>query len=297
LESLNPAQITIPDFNPKSSWNTNWVLTKSPTTELLNRLDRAFFQLDLERTKLIIGKQVIPIGVGQIFNAVSQIQRYPLIFIDPEYPKTEDGVTIIWKGPLQFEGRYLPRNPGQTQDNFHLRAKGNRDGADWALTAGRSDDKEFLGAETALNIGESILRAELVSYFFNNKEQGQGLIGLDHVFSSTWSSKWEFFYNGFGGAPHRSAPFRGTWYGANLTSWEVHPLLKAHLLSIVNLKDPSALFHLSFNYSLSNSWDLLVGQFVNLGKDSAEFGGKIPLGPGFAIGQPDITYAALRWYF
>ena len=191
----------------------------------------------------------------------------------------------------------MPKNPGQAKDNFHLRVKGDWLGADWALTAGRSDDKEFVGTESALNIGDSLLRAELVSYLKRNKTYGQGLLGFDTVFSAAWSSKWEVFYNGFGGVSHRSAPFQGTWYGANLTSWEIHPLLKANLLSILNFEDPSALFHLYFNYSLSSSWDLLLGQFLNRGKGTSEFGGEIPLGPGISLGQPDITYAALRWYF
>lgn len=252
-----------------------------------------------------MGKQVIPLGVGQIFNAVSQIQRYPLIFVDPEFPKTEDAATFIWTGPFQLEARFLPKSGKQRQDNFHLRVKGTKAEVDLGLTAGISDDKSFLGTESAFNVGEALLRLEVVGYAAQKRHFGQGLVGLDYVFSSDWSSKWELFYNGFGevsqslfsGLFHRSAPFQGTWYAGNVLVWEAHPLLKAHLISVVNLKDPSALFHFFLNYSLSNSVDLLAGQFVGLGRRNAEFGGQFFLSPTLSLGQSDISYAALRWYF
>lgn len=296
----NPSLIALPDLAPKSAWKPQWSLINTNTTELFNRFDRAFVQLDFGKLKTVFGKQVIPIGVGQIFNAISQIQRYPLIFIDPEFPKTEDAATFIWSGLFQVEARYLPKNPGQQKDNFHLRFKGTKSGIDFALTTGRSDDKTFAGAESAFGVGEGLLRAELVSYFYKGRNYGQGLMGFDYVFSSAWSSKWEVFYNGFGEREiyfHRSAPFRGKWYAGNVTTWEIHPLLKANLISILNLSDPSSLFHLFFNYSLSNSLDLLLGQFVSIGKGTAEFGGEAPLSPTMSLGQPDISYAALRWYF
>lgn len=301
----NSSTIPLPDISPPSAWNAQWDLTRKNDWYVFNRLDRAFIQWDFGDLQVRAGKQVISMGVGHLFNAVSQMQRYPLIFLDPEFPKTEDAASFIWAGPLQVEARYLPKVPGQSKDNFHLRVKGALDGWDFAFTAGRSDDKAFWGIDSAGGWGDSLLRIELVGYNSGTQDFAQGLLGLDHVFSSSWSTQWEFFYNGFGeitqnplaSTPHRSAPFRGTWYFGNLTTWEIHPLLKSHLISIVNLKDPSVLFHLFFNYSLGNSWDLLMGHYLGIGKRSAEFGGQFDLAPGVSLGQPDITYLALRWYF
>jgi hypothetical protein len=301
----NPSQIAIPDFNPQSAWNSHWNLVNTTSTELFNRFDRAFVQLDFTKSKLVLGKQVIPMGVGQIFNAVSQMQRYPLIFVDPEFPKTEDAATFIWTGAFQIETRYLPKTPGQSQDNFHVRFKGTVSEVDWGLTTGISDNKTFAGGESAFNLGEALMRAELISYFKASRQYAQGLVGFDYVFTPTLSSKLEVFYNGFGevaqnpftGLFHRSAPFQGTWYAGNVTTWEAHPLLKANLISIVNLRDPSVLLHFFLNYSLSNSTDLLVGQFLGVGQGSSEFGGQRRLSPFSSLGQPDLSYAALRWYF
>jgi len=305
LQRANPPSVSIPDLNPRSAWNAQWRLLETNTTLLYHKLDRAFLDLDLDWIHLMIGKQVVPLGVGHIFNAVSQIQRYPLIFIDPEFPKSEDAVTLIWDGPPQIEARFLPKTSGQRQDSFHFLMKGTTQEADWSLISGVSDDKTFLGLNSAFNLGESLMRFEEVNYFSRDKYFVQALLGFDQVFSPVLSSKIELFYNGFGatkqtsftGLTHRSAPFQGKWYFGNITEWEIHPLLKSHFVSILNLEDPSALFHFFLNYSISNSVDLLIGQFFGLGSGTAEFGGQKALGPIFGIGQPDISYAALRWYF
>ncbi|NQW44693.1 MAG: hypothetical protein HQ462_04725 [Deltaproteobacteria bacterium] len=306
IERDNPSPLILPDFKPTSAWKAQWTLLDRKDVSIVGRLDRFFAQFILGDVQIIVGKQVIATGVGQIFTAVSQVQRYLFDFIDPEFPKTEDAVSVIWAGPLQLEARFLPKASDQREQNFHLRAKGNKNNFDFALTTGKSDDKFYLGLETAGNIGDGLIRGELVGYDAKNKDYLQGLLGFDYVFSAKWSGKAELFYNGFGRAgdyvfeifPHRTAPFRGQWYGALLLTWEIHPLLKGHWLSIVNLQDPSSLMHLYFNYSLGNSLDLLAGQFLNLGKMQSEFGGRLAVAPpNFELGMTNITYAALRWYY
>jgi len=292
----NPALIPLPSTQPQSAWSARWDLVNQPYLEIVNRMDRLFVQWDFHDFQFRLGKQVISLGVGQIFNAVSQMQRYPLIFIDPEFPKTEDAASFHWSGPVTFEARLLPKVPGQLKDNFHLRAKSNQNGWDFALAAGRSDDKTFFGLESAGNLGDSLLRLEAVGYTLSSKDYAQGLIGWDRVFSAVFSTKLEIFYNGFGEDSHgpltpfrhRSAPFRGTWYVGNASSLELHPLLKIYGISVLNMRDPSLLLHLFLNYSLSNTSDLLLGGYFGFGNNLSEFGGEP---------SSDISYLAIRWYF
>ncbi|MFM8314436.1 MAG: hypothetical protein ACKOA8_09140 [Deltaproteobacteria bacterium] len=306
VERDNPSPLPLPDFTPTSAWKARWTLLERKDVSIVGRLDRFFAQFQVGDVQWIIGKQVIATGVGQIFTAVSQVQRYMFDFIDPEFPKTEDAVSFIWSGPLQLEARFLPKVAEQKEQNFHIRVKGNKSNFDVALTSGRSDDKFYLGLESAGNIGDGLIRSELVGYQALEKKYLQGLLGFDYVFSPKWSGKLELFYNGFGRNQnyvfenflHRTAPFRGQWYGALLLSWEIHPLLKAHWLSVVNLQDPSTLTHLYFNYSLSHNLDVLVGQFFNAGNEKSEFGGRLLVSPpNFELGAPNITYAAVRWYY
>jgi len=304
-EKYNPSVFLVPEYNPTSFWKAQWSLLDEKGKRAFNRFDRAFAQFTWDTGQVLVGKQVISIGVGHIFNAVSQIQRYPLIFIDTEYPKTEDAVSLLWNGPVDLEARYLPKNTGQKEDNFHFRFKEDVSGFDCALTLGKSDDKWFGGLEAAGGVGESVIRAEIVGYRYQDGFRAQGLVGWDSVLSGQVSTKFEVFYNGFGqdtqlaqtGFPHRSTPFQGSWYAGNVSVWEIHPLLKANLISLVNLDDPSVLFHIFANYSLSNNMDLLLGRYLAVGNRSSEFGGKNQILPNLALGLPDITYLAWRWYF
>lgn len=305
LSENNPDEMVLPDFNPLSSWNAEWLLFNHGSTQAKHRLDRLFLQWDWGDLRSVVGKQVISMGVGRIFNAVSQMQRYPLIFIDPEFPKTEDAVTLLWNGGFQLESRYLTRSNNQEKDSFHFRAKGEKSGFDLALTAGRSDDKFLFGLESAGNLNEALIRGEIVAYFTSSKEYLQGLLGIDYVFSPTLSSLTEIFYNGFGEDSrsdrlsylHRSTPFRGTWYLGNHLKAELHPLLKFEVTSIANLRDPCLMLHFLANYSFSENIDFLLGHYLSVGSGTDEFGGQLFLGPGLSIKPSDISYLALRWYF
>ncbi len=302
--------IPVPNFAPASAWETRTNFFQNNTTVISQRVDRAFVQVSFDSFEVRAGKQIIDEGVGHLFSAISQVPRYAFVYIDPEYPKTEDAVAVLWKGPFTLEARFLPRVKGQREDNIHLRAKGSKAGADMALTAGRSDDKPYVGLEAAGNLGDSLLRGEIVGYEWQGKSTVQGLLGLDRVLSKTWSGQLEVFYNGFGSSSnytlgsftHRSAPYRGKWYLGTLLNWEVSSRLKSALASTVNIADPSVLFQLFFVFSLKENMDLVLGQYFGVGsKRDSEFGGQIPIpnaaGMPLALGLPDITYLEWKWYF
>lgn len=305
-QTPNLSAFTVPDIRPRSAWNAEWTLHSGSEVGIYHRIERLNAQLNFDSLEIRLGKQVVATGVGQFFAAISQTQRYPYVVVDPEFQKTEDAATVIWSGPLQLEGRFLPKVGNQREHGYHFRAKGSKDGYDLALTAGRSDDKPYMGLETAGNLSDALLRAECVAYFLNSQTILQGLVGVDYVFSPQWSGKLEGFYNGFGRAkpyvfetyPHRSAPYRGRWYGAMEVVWEAHPLLKINSHLVSNLEDPSLLVHLFLNYSLGNNLDLLLGNYQSFGKEGSEFGGEFPIGlPGMSMGYPDLTYLAARYYF
>ncbi len=306
-QKANASSLTVPSYNPVPAWNASWNLVNNNQTLINTRIDRAYVQFNWAPVEVRLGKQVIATGVGHIFNAVSQVPRYPFVIVDPEYPVTEDAATVIWDGPLVLEGRFLPRVPGEQNSDFHLRAKGTKNGFDVALTTGRSDDKMYIGLETAGNIGESLIRAELVGYDDNGAQYAQGLVGFDTVFSATWSAQFEVFYNGFGGikpyllqAPvHLPAPYQGKYYAGATVTWDTTARLKTNLLLIANVADPSFLIHFYLNFSLWQNVDLMAGQFLNIGGETAEFGGRylLPVAPQIQMGLPDLTYVAVKYYF
>ena len=210
--------------------------------------------------------------------------------------------------PRGARGAFFTKVAGQTDNNWHLRAKHTIAGYDVAATAGRSDDKWFAGLETAGNLGDSLLRAELVGYRRDDRGWVQALLGYDRALSSKWNLQTEVFYNGFGKSGgytlalllHRSSPYHGLWYWGAAVGWEVEPRLKAGFAAIVNLLDPSTLVNVYVTYSLLANLDLLLGQYLSVGAGpDAEFGGTLP-DPQLAqlrLGIPDMTYAVLKLAF
>lgn len=289
-------------------WNPVWKIDEAETTLLKTRLDRAYVQASFDAFELRVGKQIVPIGVGHIFTTISQTPRYPFIVVDPEYDKTEDAATLIWKQGIKLEARYLARDKGKEKDNFHLRWLFRLAETDAVLTAGQTDGKKFAAFEGSRSVGDAVLRAELSVYEREERYFTEGLIGWDKVWNAKWSSKTEVFYNGFGNEtystlepfPHRSSNFRGKLYFGNLLGYEWTPKWKVNFLALANLNDPSFLLHLYFNYSLSDNVDLIAGHYQNLKtKDTSEFGGKLelPTLPTVKLGLPDLTYLLMRWAF
>ncbi len=287
--------IPLPNAIPTPAWNPHWTLTINDTIRAVTRLDRALLKWTQGSVSIIAGKQVVALGVGHIFTAVSQTPRQPFVIVDPEYPIPEDAITLEWDGALAVEARFLPKNPGQKSDNFHFRAKGSKNGYDLALTAGRSDDKSFVALETAGNLGESLLRGELTLYDRAGTTVGQGLAGFDHAFDAKWSGEVEVFYAG--ALVHRPSPYFGKWYAGARVKWEASERWRLWAIAIANLNDPSVLGHISLTYSWSTSLDLGFGQFMGFGKGTSEFGGQISIAPGMSLGLPNLTYALARYYF
>ena len=126
----------------------------------------------------------------------------------------------------------------------------------------------------------------------------------------------EYFYNGFGQGSGSYDPLSiagnpalvervtrgelfsiGRHYVAGSVMIEMTPLWGLTPTVLANVSDPSGLFQLVSNYSLSDNMTLLGSINVPLGPKGTEFG-------GIAAGQPDRylsggagLFAQIAWYF
>ncbi len=303
----NDPYLPVPSFNPTPAFNTETLLYSSSSVRLTNLVDRAFVHMQLDPVEITIGKQVIGMGVGHIFSAVSQVPRLPFVIVDSEFPFTEDAITLSYVGPLVVQARFLPKVSGQQGHNFHLRLGESTPGYDFVMTMGQSDDKMFLGLEAAKNLGGFVLRGEFVGYEFERDGRFQGLLGIDRAFTAEFGLEAELFYNGFGAdnslyyqiaSDHRSSPYKGQWYAGLKINATLHPLVRTSLVAVNNLNDASTLLNLSVTYSLSDDLELLFGQYLSVHSDPyAEYGGSFPVTPTLASGIPDLTYLLLKLHF
>jgi hypothetical protein len=126
----------------------------------------------------------------------------------------------------------------------------------------------------------------------------------------------EYFYNGFGQRSGEYDPIRlgnnpdlidrisrgelfsiGRHYLAGSVMIEMTPLWGLTPTVLTNVADPSGLFQLVSNYSVSDNMTFLASINVPLGPKETEFG-------GISAGQPDRylsggagLFAQLAWYF
>lgn len=275
-------------------------------------MDRLNVQFNYHEFEMRAGKQVVATGVGRIFAVISQVPRHPFTVVDPEYERTQEALVLSWTKGWGLEFFFLPKVGPQAKHNFQVRAKGSKGVFDLALTSGRSDDKAFVGLEAAGSVEDFLLRAEVAGYNQADEDFLQVLVGWDRALTSTFTMQCEFFYNGFGKSyeayelksrpRHWSTPYLGKYYLGATSRWEMNPRTKLSSSALVNLSDPSALLYLAITRSLGDSTDFILGQFLNIaGRDRAEFGGQLelafPIGGPYAVGIPDLTFAAFRWYF
>ena len=141
------------------------------------------------------------------------------------------------------------------------------------------------------------------------------------MYSWIWGGKnmsgaLEYYYNGFGQTGGRYDPVsmagnpdlfarlsRGELYtagrhylAANVTV-EMTPLWTVTPTLLVNAADPSALFQLVTNYSVSDNMTFLASINVPLGPSGSEFGGIETGVPNRYLSTDAGLFAQIAWYF
>ena len=82
--------------------------------------------------------------------------------------------------------------------------------------------------------------------------------------------------------------------GALQGGYQIHPLWTLDLLTLVNLRDPSALVVPAASYSVSADVFLRGGVFISFG--DSHFA--LPAWPASeCVGVPDTGYLSLSWFF
>ena len=89
----------------------------------------------------------------------------------------------------------------------------------------------------------------------------------------------------------------GRHYLAGSVLIEVSPLWTLTPTLFTNLSDPSGLFQLVSNYSLSDNMTLLGSLNLPLGPNGSEFGGIESDVPGRYVSVDAGVFAQLAWYF
>src|SRR5690606_21308075 len=113
--------VPIPYLGPQQALDLTAEIYTSDSLQLRTHIDRAFVQYTWGDTEIKVGRQVISMGIGKIYSAISQVPRRSFVVVDSEYPVTEDAVSVSYAGPMSLSARFLPKVNGQEGHNFHVR--------------------------------------------------------------------------------------------------------------------------------------------------------------------------------
>ncbi len=302
-------------------FNLTSVIDSGNTSALLHRLDRLWVGYTSEKTVVRFGRQALTWGNGLFYAPMDLVNPFNPATIDTEYKAGDDMLyaQYLRAGGSDLQLAYVIRRDLMSgavdADKATIAVKYHGSVGEWeydTLIAHNYGDP-VAGVGARRNIGGAVWSSDIV---FTDTESG---IHVQLVTNLSYSWNWagknmsgalEYYFNGFGQsggnydllalANNRTELFAlGRHYAAGSVTIEMTPLWVLSPTILVNIRDPSALFQLVTNYSLSDNMTLLGSINLPLGASGTEFGG-IQSATQMRVRYFSIdvgVFAQIAWYF
>lgn len=303
------------------------VIHDSGKTAVLHRLDRLTFGFTSEKAVVRAGRQALSWGNGLFYAPMDLVNPFDPAAVDTEYKSGDDMLygQFLRSNGDDVQGAYVARRNPFTGDveadvaTSAIKYHGFIEELEYDLLLAKHYDDTVAGFGIAKSIGGSIFRADLVLTRSDNDTNMQFVTNL--TYSWSWfdrnvSGGIEYFFNGFG---QRSGRYNalslannpdlvdrisrgelfsiGRNYLAGSLMIEVTPLWSLTPTVLANLSDPSGLFQLVTNYSVSDNMTFLASINVPLGPKGSEFGGiETNQADRYLSGGAGL-FAQIAWYF
>jgi hypothetical protein len=337
LRKVLPAQTVSTALGPepiinddRRVMNLTHILYRGDAYAVYHRLDRLYLKYAASWGTLRLGRQALTWGNGLIFNPMDLFNPFSPVSVQKDYKTGDDMLHFqIPAGQGDIQLLYLPRRDPSTGN---IRDDQSSYAAKWHLTW-KTLEMDFMAAR---HYGDMVLAAGAVGYLgeaawrvdtlynrlgdhLDRKDFWQLVANMDYAW--LWFDKniyglIEFYFNGLGRRhgdyaqaltdPQLSRRLArgelftlGRTYLAGQLQAELHPLLHASLITIVNLADPSTIMQPQLQWDATSDWQLIAGASLNRGGSDTEFGGfytsldetQIKVGPS------DSIYLWLTYYF
>ena len=303
------------------------VIDEGSEHAILHRLDRLSVGYTTEKTVVRIGRQALSWGNGLFYSPMDLVNPFDPSAVDTEYKAGDDMLYLQYlrENGDDVQAAYVARRNLLTGDidadeaTAALKYHGFAGELEYDLFAARHYADTVVGIGAGRNIGGAVLRGDVLVTDTESDTYLQFVTNL--TYSWIWrernmSGAVEYFYNGFGQRADRYDAISlannpdlltrfgrgelftlGRHYIAGSVLVEVTPLWTVTPTLLANASDPSALFQLVTNYSLSDNATLLGSINLPLGPDGSEFGG-IPAGvpDRYLSGGPGV-FLQFAWYF
>ena len=296
-------------------------------TAVLHRLDRLAFAYTGEKTVIRLGRQALSWGNGLFYAPMDLVNPFDPAAVDTEYKSGDDMLYLQYlkHSGDDIQGAYVARrNPltgstGSGESTAAIKYHGFLGETEFDLLVAEHYGDTVAGIGVGASLGGAVLRGDLVITDTDVDTVVQLVTNLTYSwnwFDRNMSGAVEYFFNGFGqhsdaydpgsladnpdlvGRVARGELFSiGRHYLAGSVMIEVTPLWMLTPTVLANVSDPSGLFQLVMDYSLSDNMTVLASINVPVGPDGSEFG-------GIDAGQPDRylsggagLFAQIAFYF
>ncbi|MDJ0710858.1 MAG: hypothetical protein QNJ14_10725 [Woeseiaceae bacterium] len=303
------------------------VISDGSQSALLHRLDRLWVGYTSEKAVVRLGRQALSWGNGLAYAPMDLVNPFDPASIDTEYKAGDD---MLYLQYLQDNGNdvqaaWVARRDPQSGDvdadqaTLAVKYHGSAGTAEYDLLVAENYGDPVLGFGFGRDVGGAVWSMDLVLTDTDLDTYAQLVTNV--MYSWVWrrknvSGSLEYFYNGFGISGGSYDPqslanrpdlvmraARGELFtlgrhyvAANLLV-EVTPLWSLTPTLFLNAEDPSALFQLVTNYSLSDEMTLLGSVNLPLGPSGSEFGGIETGLPDSYLSSDGSVFIQFAWYF
>ncbi|RZV37754.1 MAG: hypothetical protein EX272_04480 [Chromatiales bacterium] len=316
-----------PPNDDRRLFNLSDVITDSSDSAILHRLDRLWIGYASEKAVVRLGRQALSWGNGLVYAPMDLVNPFDPTSIDTEYKAGDD---MLYLQYLQDNGNdmqaaYVARRnlvSGDAESDEATAAvkyHGFVGAGEFDLLLAQSYGDAVVGVGASHAIGGAVWSADLVVTDTDSDTYVQFVTNLMYswVFQDrNMSGAIEYYYNGFGQSGGRYDPLSlagnpdlatrlargelftaGRHYAAANVTIEMTPLWTLTPTLLINARDPSALFQLVTNYSLSDNMTFLASLNIPLGANGSEFGGIDTGLPNRYLSVDAGLFAQFAWYF
>jgi len=263
----------------------------------LHRLDRFWVGYAGEKTVVRFGRQALSWGNGLFYAPMDLVNPFDPTTVDTEYKSGDDMLYMQYlrdngddvQGAIVFRRDPVTGDVESNEATVALKYHGFMGENEYDVLVAESYDASVFGVGGSRSIGGAIWRADVVVTDSASNTVVEVVSNLNY--SWVWGGKnmsgaVEYYYNGF-----------DRHYVAGSMSIEMSPLWMVTPTLLANVDDPSALFQLVTQYSLSDNMTFLGSLNIPLGRNGTEFGGPDSGIPNRYLSFDAGLFAQLAWYF
>lgn len=326
LAALNGEMFVLPDDDTRLI-NLTSVIDRGGKSALMHRLDRLWVGYTSEKAVVRFGRQALSWGNGMFYAPMDLVNPFDPAAVDTEYKAGDDMLYLQYlqdsgsdvQGAVVIRRDYLSGDVDASAATTAIKYHGFRGQGEFDILIARHYADDVLGVGLSHAIGGAHWSGDLVVTNTDIDTYVQLSTNLSYSwngFGKNMSGAVEYHFNGFGQRSGNYDPLSlvanpdlllrltrgesftlGRHYLAGSILIEMTPLWSVSPTLLMNANDPSALFQLVTNYSLSDNMTLLGSLNFPLGNNGSEFGGIESGIPGRYLSSDAGVFVQLAWYF